>query len=322
MKKITIFLLILLIVACAAQKVQSTNPNPITLDSQLQKLTDQIVLSLSQQQKSKIAIMEFTNLNGDVSQFGKFLVEELTTRLFLTGKFEVIERQMLNKVMQEHQLTLTGMVDESSAKEIGMILGVDAIASGSISDLGEYVKVNARLISAETGKVFSVASVKILKDNEVCKLMGLPTTSSTTGQLSTIKAPARIVDKEGFKIELKECSMSSDRTVVCTLFVTNTTEDDKQFEVTYGWQYQTAIYDNLGNEYIISSVTYANENKKITGISQYSCAQKKIIAGMTVETKLLFEKVSSKATSIALLQILCGYHHGFKIEFRNIELLK
>ncbi len=43
---------------------------------------------------------------------------------------------------------------------------------------------------------------------------------------------------------------------------------------------------------------------------------------MTVETKLLFEKVSSKATSIALLQILCGYHHGFKIEFRNIELLK
>ena len=321
MKKVGIFILLILMVGCAAQKAQISDSSPITLDSQLQELTDQIVLSLSQQQKSKIAIIEFSDLNGNVTQFGKFLAEELTTRLFLTGKFEVIERQMLNKVMEEHQLTLSGMIDESSAKELGKILGVDAIATGSISDLGKYVKVNARLISTESGNVFSVASVKILKDNEVRMLMGSKIAITTkTEQQSAEPPPNKVIEKEGFRIELQKCTMS-DRTVVCSLLVTNTTEDDKDFEITFGWQYQTAIFDNMGNEYVISSVTFANQNYKIKGLSCYSGAKKKIVAGTSVETKLYFEKVSSKATGISLLQLLCGYR-GFKVEFRKIELIK
>ena len=54
---------------------------------------------------------------------------------------------------------------------MGRILGVDAIASGSVTDLGTNVKVNARLIATETGSVFAVAAVKIAKDATVKKLM-------------------------------------------------------------------------------------------------------------------------------------------------------
>jgi len=142
-----------------------------SLDSQLDNLTNQIIQSLANKQKTKIAVIEFSDLNGNITEFGKYLSEELITRLFLTDRFEVVERNMLNKILEEHKLNMSGLVDEDTIKELGRILGVDAIASGSITDLGGNVKVNARLISTETGAVFSVASVKIIKDQTVKMLL-------------------------------------------------------------------------------------------------------------------------------------------------------
>ena len=65
---------------------------------------------------------------------------------------EVIERSLLEKVLRELNLQSTGAVDEASAKEIGKILGVEAIVSGTLIDLGaKEVEVNARLIITQTG---------------------------------------------------------------------------------------------------------------------------------------------------------------------------
>jgi len=149
-----------------------------SLDSQLDNLSNQIVDSLTQKQKSKIAVIEFSDLDGNITEFGKYLSEELITRLFLTDKFYVVERSLLNKILEEHKFNLSGLVDENTIKELGKLLGVDAIASGSITDLGDYVKVNARLISTETGSVFSAAAVKIKKDQTVTTLLGKISSSS------------------------------------------------------------------------------------------------------------------------------------------------
>lgn len=159
----------LLLGGCASSKKQTQDVS--NLDAQLDDLVKQIVLSLSQNQKTKIAVIEFSDIQGNVTNLGRFLAEELTTRLYRTGQFDVVERQLLNKLMKEHQLSLSGMIDENSAVALGKILGVNAIASGSTTDLGSSVKINARLISAETGKVFSVASVSIFKDDTIRKLL-------------------------------------------------------------------------------------------------------------------------------------------------------
>jgi len=142
-----------------------------SLDSQLANLTNQIVESLSQESKSKIAVIEFSDLNGNITEFGMYLSEELITRLFLTRKFDVIERQLLNQVISEQKLGMTGLIDDESAIAIGKLLGVDAIVSGTITDLGKSLKVNARLIATETGSVFAVAATEIFKDEKVKTLI-------------------------------------------------------------------------------------------------------------------------------------------------------
>ncbi len=141
------------------------------LNDGLDDLTSQIIEEMGIQKKSKIAIIEFSDLEGNKIKMGKYIAEELTTRLFKTKKFDVVERSMLEKILKEQQLSLTGLLDEESAKQLGKILGVDAICSGTITDLSNTIKINARLVSTETGSLFSVASIEVKKDPSVNKLM-------------------------------------------------------------------------------------------------------------------------------------------------------
>ncbi len=142
------------------------------LETQLNQLGRNISASLSEQKASRLAVIEFTDLNGGVSDLGKFLAEELTTRLFKSGSFQVIERRLIEKILREQQLSMTGIVNEKTAAKVGSLLGVDFIATGTTADLGTSIKINARIISVEKGSVFSVASVIIPNSDQVKTLMG------------------------------------------------------------------------------------------------------------------------------------------------------
>ena len=142
------------------------------LDKQIDILAEQIISSLDVQKTHKIAVIEFPNLEGKVSDLGKYLAEELTTRLFRTGRFRIIERQLMKKMMEEQKLSASGLIDAKTASKFGQILGVDALTTGTIADLNTSVKINARLIAVETGSVFAVASVKIPMNKEVEILLG------------------------------------------------------------------------------------------------------------------------------------------------------
>lgn len=154
--------------------------------------------------KATIAVVEFSDLSGGVTDFGRLLSEELVTKLFATGKYKVIERLLLNKAIAEHKLQLQGLIDPKSAKELGKILGVDAIVSGTIADLGDSLRVNARLISTETGEVFSVAAATIVKDDTITGLMtggGKPARPGSGGSSSpshTKGQPVQLPFREDF----------------------------------------------------------------------------------------------------------------------------
>src|SRR6266576_1430059 len=174
----------------------------VTLDQRIGELSKQISDGLTENQKQTIAVVEFVDLEGRTTNFGRFVAEELITRLYQTKKFKVIERQLLNKVVAEQKLSLGGMIDQTSAQKLGKLLGVDAIASGTVTDLGKSVRVNARLISTGTGEVFAVAATEIAKDDSVIALMGAggvgPTNTSGGGGGSgpSYQVPNAIASKD------------------------------------------------------------------------------------------------------------------------------
>lgn len=142
-----------------------------TLSASVEDLASQIGGYIEKEQKKKIAIVPFSDLNGQVNVLGKYLAEELTTQLFKTGKLEIIERNLLDKVFQELKLGETGAIDAVTAKKLGKIAGVDAIVTGTLTDIGPLIGINCRLIDAQSGKIIAVASTKLIKDDAVIKIM-------------------------------------------------------------------------------------------------------------------------------------------------------
>jgi TolB-like protein len=151
----------------------SATEQRLGLEGSLDRLAEQIMATLASSGSKSVAIVQFLDVDGRDSHFGRYLSEELTTRVFMTRRFKVIERSLLDQVLAEQQLQVgTNLVDPASAKRLGKILGVDAILSGTWTDLSTHVKVNARLIGTETGEVLAVAAENVDRGPAVRKLIG------------------------------------------------------------------------------------------------------------------------------------------------------
>ena len=132
------------------------------------------------QQRPRVAVLNFANNStwhywGD--HLGEAAADELVTQLLKTGKFTVIERAQLAAVMAEQKLGASGAVTAGQAAQIGKLLGVQFILTGSITQfsvertggtirafggIGASVtnaeaKLDVRLISTETAEIVVAA---------------------------------------------------------------------------------------------------------------------------------------------------------------------
>lgn len=113
-------------------------------------------------QRTKIAVLDF-QIQGkgfETEDMGKIVAEWLITALVQKGRFDVIERRLLEKVLKEQNLGASGVVDSASASKIGKVLGARIVVSGSVIRLSKFTEVNARLIDVASGSILAAEKVK------------------------------------------------------------------------------------------------------------------------------------------------------------------
>ena len=131
------------------------------------KLAKELSEGASELTNRKIAILPFAYVDNRESSGGMIIAERLTTRIIKLKKFTVIERSLLDKVVGELKLQISGVIDPDSAKELGKVLGVEAIIAGSLLPAGTgKVEINARLIRTETAEAIVASSVIVDQDWE------------------------------------------------------------------------------------------------------------------------------------------------------------
>lgn len=86
--------------------------------------------------KIRVAVINFENNSswhywGD--NLGYAAADELVTQLFNTGEFSLVERAQLDAVLAEQNLGQSGLVNPTQAAEVGRLLGVQLILTGSIT---------------------------------------------------------------------------------------------------------------------------------------------------------------------------------------------
>lgn len=157
-----------------------------TLEEGMKELAQKIVKNSMENNKKTIAISSFQHTNSDISELSNYLADELVLKLFSApgSNLEIIERGQLNNIFKELQLSMTDAVDKTTIKKIGKIHGVDALVLGSITEMGESIRINARLTATETGRVFSAAGTTIPKTSTITELLSkiltVNSSSSTT----------------------------------------------------------------------------------------------------------------------------------------------
>ncbi len=113
-------------------------------------------------QKNKIAVLDF-NLQGnnfETKDMGKIVAEWFITALVKEGRFEVVERGMLQKIIAEQRLGLSGVVDENTATQLGKILGVKVVITGTVMKLQNITEINARIIDVESASIITAENVR------------------------------------------------------------------------------------------------------------------------------------------------------------------
>jgi TolB-like protein len=120
-------------------------------------LAEEILPHLHKLTHRRLTVGDFTDIDGEASEEGKLLAEQITTRLSRVEGLRLVERRQLNQILGEQKLSLTGITVEEGRK-IGQILNVDAIVTGTIADLDDHQEINARLIDAATGEIHCAVS--------------------------------------------------------------------------------------------------------------------------------------------------------------------
>jgi curli biogenesis system outer membrane secretion channel CsgG len=95
--------------------------------------------------KRLVAVMNFdygtvrtvvASIFGTDQDVGKGITDLMVQKLVQDGKYRVIERAALDKIIAEQNFNNSDRADPSSASKIGRILGVDTIILGSITKFG------------------------------------------------------------------------------------------------------------------------------------------------------------------------------------------
>ncbi|MDD5067350.1 MAG: FlgO family outer membrane protein [bacterium] len=107
-----------------------------------------------------LAVIEFSHINGNPVPEGRLLAERIITRLAQYKEIKVVERNKVNKVLEEQNLSLSGLTDSAIMKKIGKILNVDALLTGTLAPVDGYTEINARMIHTETALVLCAIRVK------------------------------------------------------------------------------------------------------------------------------------------------------------------
>lgn len=112
----------------------------------------------------RVAVLAFHGIGGREAAGGRIVAERLIGRL-LNGGLEVVERALLDAVMREQRLEVSGIVDSQSVRELGRVLDVDALVVGTVAPLKNGgAEINARVISVGSARVIAAAAARVERD--------------------------------------------------------------------------------------------------------------------------------------------------------------
>jgi len=265
---------------------------------------------------TRVAITEFTYGN-EFNNFTRNVQDMLYTNLIQRG-MTVVEREKMEQVLNELGESFSGIIDSSTAAEIGKMLGVEAIVVGTVADMGNSVDLRTRLVDVEKGAAITAAQIDVVKDPTMSGLLGSGIRSTVYGErgIAPLKEAKTIqeVNVQSFNFKLINWQKKGEG-IYFEILITSDQDSWLYLYPNDSRERRTRVFDDFGNEYITSKIQLGNFYSTKYGF------QNKLVAGVPMKAIISFDNFSSQAKNITLLEIICHANNKlFSVQFRNIPI--
>lgn len=314
----------------------------IAYQQDVEQLSVRMADAIAKSGRKTIAVVDFTDLQGNVTELGRFLAEEFSVALSNDAKdFEVIDRTNLKILLQEHKLASTGIIDLQTARKLGEIAGVQALITGNITPFGDSVRLSIKILDVSTARVINgffgdVPRTKAI-DELLAKGIGSDGSRYTPVEGSGSATPPsqlnrKAVQRAGdFSVELQSCSLSGSR-ISCRLLITNNpggrgdgfrqpaapggTSGLFRLVREYG-QLSSRLFDSAGNEFHANVVRLGNQQ------TQWNSVDNTLVEGVPMNAYLVFENLPPETNQIKALVVQCwDGRQDYSLKFAEIGLSK
>jgi hypothetical protein len=107
-------------------------------------------------QAPSLAVLDLSLKDVSVEEMRGF-VDKLSSSLFKTGRFTLIDREARDRALSEIEFSVSAAADEKTQIAIGRQLAADLIVTGSLGRYDEKIVYTLKTIETESSKVASVA---------------------------------------------------------------------------------------------------------------------------------------------------------------------
>lgn len=119
-----------------------------------------------------VAVYDFDSKEEDLL-LSSILSEALRAELAAQGRFELVSREALDRILEELSLQLSGALDESQAVKVGRGVAARQILVGHYGAVGSLSVIQVKRIDVETQKILGVGSLRCPAGREEELLAGM-----------------------------------------------------------------------------------------------------------------------------------------------------
>ncbi len=116
----------------------------------------------SEHQTNTLAIMNFTNPDDDAEllEWGRRYAEFLTIELGKDRRLTLVERNKIDEILKELELTLFGLGPKDRAIQIGRLLGAQIMVVGELEKKRGIIQIKVDLVQPSTGNILGEENLR------------------------------------------------------------------------------------------------------------------------------------------------------------------
>ncbi len=163
-------------------------------DQEIEALSASLQKIITESGEKTAAVVDLTDLHGNVSELGRFLSEEISGNLAgSTSGFDIIDRGHLKALIEEHKLAMSGLLNPATIKAVGKISGAGVLVTGTITPFGDTIRIRCKIIDTQTAKVIGSAKEEISRTITLSQLLSesVTTASDTVKRNNKGTVPAK-----------------------------------------------------------------------------------------------------------------------------------